>query len=928
MLNNLGLGFIFTARDLASGTMRKLGANFGAFSGKAHKDTLRMQAAANMGAASIGLLAVGVGALGAAYAAAKTAGEFEQKLAMVGAISRASAKDMVMLREAAIEAGMVTQFSPHEAAEGLANFASQGFNAQQSAMALTPALDLAAGGMISVAQASSTMSAAVKVFGGGVESAGMKADQLLRIANLTALQANDLEIALGNVARGAIPAKQRIEEMLPAIGLVKNAGVDASVASTSIASALDFMTKNAERFKKEFGVAIADSEGNVRPFLDIVREVDEVGRNLGTAEYLRKLTDTAGRFGKTAFAVIGQQLREGVVDNTGKLLKGAEAIEYLRREMEGAAGAAKEFREKLLNNLPGQMVILQGILQTLAVTLGEPLAKAMKPVVESLSAGVTKIIEVIEGIPGPVKEAMGKALLFFGVLLSAAGVGALWAAMSFLLAGAMKAMAVAAGIAALAIGAIVVAIKIGKALITGYNLAMGKSAERANVFAKAWEKVKLAIKATFALLTGRPISKALADDLRAAENRGVFEFVQGVGRLVIRVRKLIEGIGSGFAFVMEKARPVFEGLMAAFTRLGTALGFIGETFVGVAGSSKDGWATAGFRIGEVIAHILLAFVRATTAIVNGISWLIENFDRIWASVKLGLILFATFRASMIAFKLGVVGLTMALSVLRAIKVAWLWITNAQNLAMLRLNAALIITQLRARGTAIAIGVLRAVQAIWSAIMSGNLIRLAATNAALLLLKIRSIAAAAAQMLLGKAAGAKGLLGSLAGKAGLVAMAAAAGYAFGTWLDKTFQLSDKMADLLADVTGLNDELDELDRRNGGRTNVRGGATFLGPDGKPISQEEMRARTSGASTAIEATKLTAETVVAGQAGFAGDQQAAMVAALKEAGLSSKEIAEAMREMPPPTISVDGQALGGAARTGASASDAREFRQTSIE
>lgn len=916
MLNSLGLGFVFSGRDLLSGTMRKMGANFDDFTGRAEKNSKRMRAATALGGASIGALTLGIGSLGGAFATAKVAGEFEQSIDRVGALSQATSDELDLLRRAAIDAGMITQFSPKEAADGLADFAAQGFNARDSARALTPALDFAAGGMISVEQAAATMAAAVKVFGGGVDSAGLKADQMLRISNSTALAANDLEIAIGNVARGAIPAKQRIEEMLPAIGLIKNAGVDASVASTAVASALDFMAQHADKFKTNFGVSISDAEGNIRPFLDIVNEVNEAGRGMGTTEFLQKLTESAGRFGKTAFATIGKQLDTGIKDARGKVLKGAEAIAFLRLEMENAGGAAKEFRDRLLDNLPGQMVILKGALQTLAVTLGEPLAKGLKPIVTAFAALMTRVIRFIEDIPAPAKEALGKVILIFGVLATAAGIGLGVSALGVLFAGAFKAIAVAATIATTALGGLLAIAGIVKLAFVGYSMAMDGATERTNVLTRAWEKTKLAFTALYALITGKPLSKEIVDDLQAAENRGVFEFVQSVGRLIIRFETMIDGITAGFQGIMEESKPVFDELMTAFSELGKSMGFVGDTFNNVAGSSKDSWFDAGVKIGSVIAHIVLFFVRATTVIIQSITWLIENFDRIWATIKLGLILFATFRASIIAFRVGVIALNAAVVALTAIKTAWLWLMNPLNIAMLRLNAALIISQVRARAVALAVGLLNGVKALWAAITSGQIIKLTILNARLLAFRLYTLAAAAAQSLLAGAGGIKGVLGGLLGKAGLIGAAAAAGYAFGSWLDETLKLSDGIADLLADVTGLNDELAELDERNGGRTNQRGSSHLLSESAKA----EIAAQSS-----VEAARLGGSQAAA----TSNANQQSLAQFLDERPhLSSKDLAQELAKMPPPVIEIDGQRLGELSAMGLSSADAREFRQVSVE
>lgn len=937
-LNSLGLGFVFTARDLASNTMRKVGANFNVMSRQTARGAKDIGAAAVTGAAGLGLLIGGAGALGSAYSLANRAGEFEMGVAKVAAISRASAEDLKRLSDAAKQAGIDTQFSPTEATEGLANLASQGFNATESIKTLVPALDLAAGGQIGIAEAAATTAAAVKVFGLSVDEAGLATDQLLRISNVTALKASDLELALGTVSRGAIAAKQSIEEMLPAMGLVKNSGVDASVAASSVSSALLFIAKNADEFEK-LGVKVTDAEGKWRPFLDIVMETEgKLSGITNEAKRTAKATELFGKFGLTAFTTISNQLNTGIKNSNDQLITGQEAVDFLRATMHDAGGAAAEFREKLLATFEGQKVLLQGVMQTLGVEMGETFAQTFKPIVAAVREGATAMIKFVASIPGPVKDAIGKVILFFGALLTTAGVGLIVSSIFTALAGAAGAIATALALATGAFAAIGLVIGAGVLMWRGYTRAMYESEQQTNVFTRAFSKIKLAMAGVWAVLTGNPISKEVADDLKRAENEGVFKFVQSVGRLMIRLEKLWDGMRSGFDSTMEAARPVFKGLFAAFEKLGKALGFVGDAFDSTASTSKEAWFEAGFRIGEMVAHVLLSFVHAATAIVNAVTWIIDHFDQIWGSVKLGVILFATFKASVIAFRVGVVALNVALVALRAIKVAWLWITNAQNLAMLRLNGALLISALRAKAVAVAVGILRGVKAVWAVLTSGQVLKLTALNLQLLIMRARSMAAAAATGVLSGAGGIKGLLGGLLGKAGLVAAAAAAGYAFGSWLDETFKLSDGIADLLADVTGLNAELEKLDERNGGRTNKRGGAVFLDTDGKPLSPEEnakvvaeMKARRAGAvdPANVQRERLNG-TLPAQQPGKpdAKSQQAEFVAALKEAGLSGKEIAQALRSMPPTPIAVDGQVLGTVTARGSAAAAAREYLPVGVE
>lgn len=624
-LNSLGLGFVFTARDLASRTMRRVGNNFNVMSKKTAAGAKGMGVAAAAGAAGIGLMVAGVAALGGGLALANQAGAFEQGIAKVGAISRATADELEMLSQRAKQAGIDTQFSPTEATEGLSNLAAQGFNAAQSAELLGPALDLAAGGQISIADASATTAAAVKVFSLSMDEASLAADQLLRISNVTALQAKDLQLALGTVSRGAVATKQSIDEMLPSIGLVKNTGVDASVAASSVSSALQFMAKNAKSFKK-IGVEVTDAQGKFRPFMDIVLDADKAlsEKFPNAADKTAKALQLFGRFGVTAFTGISEQVNAGIPDATGKILKGAEAVQFLRDSMTGAKGAAAEFKDALLNTFEGQKTLLKGSLQTLGIELGETFAKAFKPIVSAVIDVVNRVIKFIGSIPGPVKDALGKVILIFGALATAAGGGILVSLVFGAIAAAAETIAIALAIAAGALAAVGAVVGTIVLAFKGYQIAMEGAEKKTNFFVRTWQKLKLAFTAVMALISGKPVSKEVVDDLQKAENAGVLAFVQSVGRLIRRVKLFVGAVQLGFRTVMKTARPVFDALFEAFEGLGESLGFMGEGFNKAAGSPIQKFIRAGAVVGTVVAKVILFIVRAITLIVRWVTGFVKG----------------------------------------------------------------------------------------------------------------------------------------------------------------------------------------------------------------------------------------------------------------------------------------------------------------
>jgi hypothetical protein len=112
---------------------------------------------------------------------------------------------------------------------------------------------------VSVAEGAQSVGSALRVFALDAGQATLAADRLLRISNLTSLQANELSLALGTVSRGAGLTEQNMNEMLISMGLVRNTGVEASVAASSVSSALIFMTRNAEDIRESLGVNVTET---------------------------------------------------------------------------------------------------------------------------------------------------------------------------------------------------------------------------------------------------------------------------------------------------------------------------------------------------------------------------------------------------------------------------------------------------------------------------------------------------------------------------------------------------------------------------------------------------------------------------------------------------------------------------------------------
>ena len=419
-LNSLGLGFLFTARDLASAKIRALDRSMRNLDSTTDATAAGFDKGLKKMAVGLGVFTAGAVGLRGSLKLAGAAGDFEQEMARVRAITQATDEDFALLSKAAKQAGIDTQFDPGEAAKGLANLGQNGFTAKESIDALVPSLDLAAGGSIEVAQATATVNAALKGFGLDAADAGDAADKLLKISNLTSLSAGDLELALGTVSKGAGTTKQSLDEMLVSIGLVRNSGVSAAVASSQVSIALLKMSKNAKKFKK-IGVEVTNADGSFRNFVDIARDTDVALQGVtNEAERAAKLNELFGR-GLGAVNAINAQISKGVRDTNGNILTGAAAVDFLRSQMKSAQGTAGTFRDIMQDTFKGQLTLLKGSMSTLAIELGQPIAEVLKPVVAGLIVVINALIKGFSALPAPVKKVIGVLALLVPLITAATG---------------------------------------------------------------------------------------------------------------------------------------------------------------------------------------------------------------------------------------------------------------------------------------------------------------------------------------------------------------------------------------------------------------------------------------------------------------------------------------------------------------------------
>ena len=631
-LNQLGLGFVFTGRDLASGAINRVRRNFIKTAAASEAAILKMNAAAVSLGVGLGIAVVGLAGFVAAGALANVAGEFGQNLAAAGKIARATEVELRQLEQAAIDAGIATQFSPTEAVKGLTSLAAAGQNARNSMTTLIPVLDLAAGslGQLGVGEAAEVTSGILNAFGFEASQATRRVDQLLAITQRTNLQARDFATTLGVSAAQANAASQSFEEMVTVLGVLRSASVPASRAATAFREAVRRLSSDQQALTKltELGISPIDKQtGKMKALSSIVGELVPKFEGMNDVQKNTALNTLFGARGMAAFNAISTATFETMRGGNVVVLKGVEAFRAIRKEIEEASGTAAEFRDTLLDTFEGQKTLLRGTLQTFAIVLGKPFAEVFKPIVKAVVGGLNFFLRIFTKIPAPIKRVLAVLTLLTSLFLTFAG-GAI----------AVSAAATLLSFAAGAIGSAISAV-IPIILATGAAIlfwaAIAKAAffifqnnlgGIADVMEDIFGKVKLFVDAVTQLFKQGGFSGAIMDELGKAENEGIKGFAVAIFGTFFRIRRFVDGFIDGFRGAIEVLTPVFKVV-------GEQLNFLAESIFGVGGEARG--AVAGIpsdkfkEIGERIGFVVGSIVAFMASLIGFAASVVGVFVRVF-----------------------------------------------------------------------------------------------------------------------------------------------------------------------------------------------------------------------------------------------------------------------------------------------------------
>lgn len=342
------------------------------------------------------------------------AAKFEKSMNEVKAVSGATGKDFTNLNDLAKQLGISTKFSASEAADGMAFLARAGFKTNEIIGALPGVLDLAAASNIELGRAAEITSSIMGQFGLNANESGRVADIL---AAVTANANVDME-QLSETMKFAGPiAKQfgaNLEETAAAAGLLGNLGLQGSVAGTALKNAfLGFSApgKQGRAALEAIGVQVAGSDGKMRKFSDVMRDMGKQLKNLPQQARLQVLKDVFGKIGLAGGAALQEFAEKGDLDKFSKSLEKVD-------------GTASRMAETMNSGASGAMKRFMSAIEGLAIAIGESgVLEMFTKLVDKATTWARSLSETNKvylkyaAIGAVVVAAMGPLISVFGVIV-------------------------------------------------------------------------------------------------------------------------------------------------------------------------------------------------------------------------------------------------------------------------------------------------------------------------------------------------------------------------------------------------------------------------------------------------------------------------------------------------------------------------------
>lgn len=305
----------------------------------------------------------------------ETGADFIDMMTTVGAISGATENQMSGLSETAQTLGLRTMFMSRDIASGMKYLAMAGNDANQiqemisGAAMMANATGMELGGKGGAADLLTNVMRTFKLE--GQQAADIVGDQLTKAVMSSNVSMPDLAESIKYSAASMVTLKQQLPQVAAMIGTLGNAGIQGSMAGTSIRNMADYLTQSITNPNFKGAKALAKLGLGKQDFVDANGDLQDFAvilEKIGTATQGLSTVDQNAVF-KSIFGVRGMRAAVAIMRDTEGY------FDLLNKIQNNSAGFAEEVVRKRMETFAGKIDIVRSAVENLMTTFSKALDK-------------------------------------------------------------------------------------------------------------------------------------------------------------------------------------------------------------------------------------------------------------------------------------------------------------------------------------------------------------------------------------------------------------------------------------------------------------------------------------------------------------------------------------------------------------------------
>lgn len=313
--------------------------------------------------------------------AVNVAGDFEKSMNQLRVVSGATGSQFDAMRKQALELGRTTQYTASQAGEAQNFLAMAGLRSNDILGAMPGTLQLAAAAQMDLGRSADIVTNILTGYGMEVDQLGRVNDVLVKAFTSANTDLSDLGVAFKYAGTVAKASGVEFEESAAALALMGNAGIQGSMAGTSLRGAISRMlspTKAVQKAMKRAGIQFKDTHGRLLPLADIIEQLEPHAEDAGL------MMDLFGQRAGPAMA--------------GLVSQGGTAVRKLTQELSNSEGAAKRAADVQMEGWEGAKRAMWSAFEGLQIAFGNRAIKVLTPFLDKMTSAFGQLTGFVESL--------------------------------------------------------------------------------------------------------------------------------------------------------------------------------------------------------------------------------------------------------------------------------------------------------------------------------------------------------------------------------------------------------------------------------------------------------------------------------------------------------------------------------------------------